>query len=80
MTARTRHFHVPAQELLFETPERCPYMPGLAMVGVAVTETEQHHVILEMGPDAAADRFYLGPTQDHVERRSQRLCCKNREA
>lgn len=74
LRTRSRHFHVPARELLFDVPELCPYMPGLAMVGVAVTETEQHRIILdEMGPATSVDRFYLGPTQDHVGRRSRIL-------
>ncbi|MEN3124037.1 hypothetical protein [Janibacter sp. LM] len=67
-----RHFHVPAREMLLEDPQRCPWLPGLTMVGVAVTDDEQHHVILELGT-RSVDRFYLGPTQDDVTRRAQVL-------
>lgn len=70
---RSHHFHVPARELLLQTPQRCPYLPGLVMVGIAVTHDEQHHVILEFGGAAAADRFYLGPTQEQVKQRARIL-------
>lgn len=72
-TVRSRHFHVPACELLLEIPRRCPYLPGLAMVGIAITESEQHHVILELGSASAADRFYLGPTQEQARQRARIL-------
>lgn len=70
---RSRHFHLPAQELLLEQPARCPYLPGLALLGVAVTASEQHHLVFELGNLEQADRFYLGPTQDDIEHRAQLL-------
>lgn len=70
---RSRHFHLPARELLLEEPVACHYLPGLALAGVAVTAAEQHHLILELGGLEQVDRFYLGPTQDDVERRAQIL-------
>lgn len=69
----SHHFHVPARELLLQIPRRCPYLPGLAMVGIAITGSEQHHVILELGSESAADRFYLGPTQEQVKQRARIL-------
>lgn len=70
---RRRHFHVRSRELLLEAPQRCPFLPGLAMVGLALTEGEHHHIILEIASTTAADRFYLGPTQKQVQRRAQIL-------
>lgn len=70
---RSRHFHVPARELLLQPPQRCPYLPGLVMVGLAVTTREQHHIILELGNSTAADRIYLGPTREQVRQRAQIL-------
>lgn len=70
---RSRHFHVTAREMLLELPHRCPYLPGLALLGVAVTATEQHHIVLELGSSTSADRFYLGPTQEQVQQRARIL-------
>lgn len=72
-TIRSRHFHVHAREMLLEEPTRCPFLPGLAMVGLAVTADEQHHLILEIGDQELADRFYAGPTQHDVKRRARTL-------
>lgn len=70
---RSRHFHLPARELLLEEPVACHYLPGLVLVGVAVTAEEQHHLIFELGGLEQVDRFYVRPTQDDVERRAQIL-------
>lgn len=70
---RSRYFHRPGRELLLEESVACPYLPGLALVGVAVTVAEQHHLIFELGALGQVDRFYIGPTQEDVARRAQIL-------
>ena len=72
MTTPTRqHFHVTALEDLLDEPIECPVLPTLAVTGHAQSLTGQHYVVLELTGAAAVDRFYLGPTQDLVERRAQ---------
>lgn len=64
-----RHFHVPARELALNPAQPCPFLPALVLEGLAVTPNEQHHLILSMGQD----RFYFGPTDQAVARRSRLL-------
>lgn len=64
-----RHFHVPARELALDAPQPCPFLPALALEGLAVTPEQQHHLILSLGQD----RFYIGPTDQAVARRAQLL-------
>lgn len=62
------HFHVPARELtLDQDPVPCPVLPALTFEGLAVTEQGQHHLILTLG---GLDRFYLGPDDATVSRRT----------
>lgn len=51
------HFQVDARELLLDQPERCPFYMPLALEGIAVTPTGQHHLVL----NTPAARFYAGP-------------------
>lgn len=65
-----RHFHVPAQEMLLEQAERCLFLPGLTLDGLAVTARGDHHLILTL---ADTDRIYLGPDDTTVSQRAQIL-------
>ena len=62
----TRHFHVEAQEMLFERPECFPLLPALQLLGVAMTPAGQGHLILTLGED----RSYFGPDSATVARRT----------
>lgn len=68
--AQRLHFHVDARELLLEAAVACPFLPDLSMIGLAVTSTGGHHLILSL---ANLDRFYFGPDSATVARRSQIL-------
>lgn len=70
LVAQRRHFHVAARELLLKPAVSCPFLPDLSMVGLAVTPTGQHHLILSL---ADRDRFYLGPDSATIARRTQIL-------
>lgn len=63
------HFQVDARELLLDQPERCPFYMPLALEGIAVTPTGQHHLVL----NTPAARFYAGPDTATVARRAQLL-------
>lgn len=68
----TRHFHVPAREMLLDTPTPCPFLPTLQLLGLAATSDGQHHLIVRLtgAPDTGAQRVYLGPTSEDVQRRA----------
>ena len=50
-----------------------PRPADLAVIGHAQSLTGQHYVVLELTGAAVVDRFYLGPTQDLVERERRSL-------
>lgn len=66
----SRHFHVPAREMLFLEREACPVYPPLGFEGVAVTPALEHYVVLTLLPGV---RSYLGPTQVLAERQTEIL-------
>lgn len=72
-TQKSRHFHVPAEEMLFtefDDVEVCPYYGGLTFDGVAIErhpgEADRLHLILST--DTA--RAYFGPDATAVARRA----------
>lgn len=67
------HFHVAAREMLLEEHSSCPDLPDLALVGLAITDGGQHHVIIEWLSKETIVRAYFGPTQRDAYTRSRLL-------